>query len=325
MAGRALGLAPVAPPPHAFAVDGAELRYAGFRRDGEVWALARTAAVPLAPDTFAQGLLGGPVKEPGVVRAAVESLLAEAGGPVREASLVVPDAWLRVAFTDVAELPAGAAGDDVLRWKLKRLVPFRVDELRLSAVEVAPLPEQSTEEPHRVLLGFAIEQLLAELEDAFEAAGVRLGRVTNAGLATLAALARPVAPGGEGGDLEAVARVEREGYTLAFARAGEPVLYRYKSFAESLPPSALGGFIHRDLRLTRSFLAEQLPAATLSRIVVAAPPEDEPSWVEWLEGGLEARAEPLRRDHLPPVEAGAPAPSWRVLAPLLGAARQEVA
>ena len=42
------------------------------------------------------------------------------------------------------------------------------------AAEVAPLPGQ--EEPRRLLLGFAVEQLLAQVEDAFNAAGVRLER-----------------------------------------------------------------------------------------------------------------------------------------------------
>ena len=57
---------------------------------------------------------------------------------------------------------------------LKRLVPFRVDELRIGAQEVEPLPNQPAEEPERLLLGFAVDQLLTQVEDAF--AALRRGR-----------------------------------------------------------------------------------------------------------------------------------------------------
>jgi len=356
---RLFGLAPVPPPPHAFAVDrlpgvsGASgvsgaagapgvrgaagerwrLRYAGFRREGQMLVPVETAEVELPEEAIGSGLLGAPGREPARLEAAVAELVASLDETVREASLVVPDAWLRVAFTDVAELPTGAQREDVLRWKLKRLVPFRVDELRLTSVEVAPLPLQPSEEPHRVLLGFGVESLLAQLEDAFAAAGVRIGRITSASLALLAALRSALSGEVRAGDgglyrdgplLSALALVDDGGYTLAFVRDGEPVIHRHKGFAGALPEEAQGGFVARDLRLTRSFLDEQLPGAQLARVVVAAPPASASRWVGWLGEALGVRAEPIGREHLPPMPAVAPPPAWRELAPLVGAVTQEV-
>ena len=346
---RAFGLGPVPPPPHAFAIDGVpgsgrrsadggrwRLRYAGFKREGQMLVPIETAEVELPDEAIGAGLLGAPGREPARLEAAVAELVGSLDETVREASLVVPDAWLRVAFTDVAELPAGAQREEILRWKLKRLVPFRVDELRLASVEVRPLPLQPSEEPHRVLLGFGVESLLAQLEDAFAAAGVRLGRITGASLALLAAL-RPTAAeaaaaeSADAGDLyqdgpalTAVVLVEDGGYTLAFVRDGEPVIHRHKGFAGSLPDEAQGGFVVRDLRLTRSFLDEQLPGAALARVLVAAPPESAPRWIGWLGEALGTRAEALGREHLPPMPALAPPPLWRDFAPLVGAVTQEV-
>ena len=115
---------------------------------------------PLDDGTFQHGLLGGPPREPQAFAERVRSFVAGIERPVREATLVVPDAWLRTVFAEVSDVPAnGGAREDVLRWKLKRLVPFRVDELRVRAVEVTPVDGQ--QEPRRLLLGFGVETLLA--------------------------------------------------------------------------------------------------------------------------------------------------------------------
>jgi hypothetical protein len=244
---------------------------------------------------------------------------------VREASLVLPDTWLRVNFSESGDLPKTAdALDEVLRWKLRRLVPFRVDDLRVGATEVSPLPGQ--QEPRRLLLGFAAEPLLAQVEEAFAAAGVRLGQVTNASLALLSALAPADPAQTPAGSFAALVLVGTEGYTLIFARGNEPVLHRYKAFTGSLPEGSRTSFVARDLKLTRNFLDEHFPGSRLGPVLLLAPPEMEPSWLDRLEQGLDTPAAPLDGRHLPPLRAEeAAVPAWRDLAPMLGAARQEVA
>ncbi len=198
-------------------------------------------------------------------------------------------------------------------------MPFRVDELRVSAAEVAPLPGQ--EEPQRLLLGFAVEMLLAQVEEAFAAVGVRIGQLSNTSLSLLAAT-EPVPSGG----FAALVLVEDEGYTLLFARGGEPVLHRYKGFAGALPEGSQGSFVGRDLKLTRNFLDEHFPGSALGPVLLLAPPELEPAWLDRLEEGLGAPAAPLDGRHLPPLRAeDSVVPTWRDLAPMLGAARRAVA
>lgn len=319
-----LGLGPVAPPPHAFRLDDTGIEYAGFERRSGGLALVRAERVELAPGTFQQGLLGGPAREPAALRASVAELVDRLSG-VREGTLVLPDAWLRVAFTDTVPLPrATDERDDVLRWKLKRLVPFRVEELRLSAVEVEPLPEQSEEEPRRMLLGFGVDALLTQLEEAFAASGVQLGRLTSESLALLAAVTAARAEGNGDGGLLALVLVGEGGYTLVFSRGGVPVLHRYKGFAGALPDGTRGGFVVRDLRLTRTFLDDNLPGVGFRSALVAAPVGYEGSWVDWLEEALGVPAASLDRSHLPPLEITAQGVQWDRLAPLVGAVSQEV-
>lgn len=317
---RALGLDPIPAPPHVFSLDGEWLRYGQIARDRHGFRLRAFREAALPRDPFQHGPLGGPPRDPLAFRELVAGLVKSIPGGVREASLVLPDTWLRVTFTESGDLPREpAAVDEVLRWKLRRLVPFRVDELRVDASEVSPIPGQ--EEPRRLLLGFAVEQLLAQIEEAFAAAGVRLGRISNASLSLLSAV--EPAPAGA---FSALVLVGDEGYTLIFSRGGEPVLHRYKGFTGTLPDTARAGFVGRDLKLTRNFLDEHFPGATLGSVLLLSPPELEPAWLDRLEEGLGRPAAPVDGRHLPPLRAEEPGvPPWRSLAPMLGAARQEVA
>ena len=316
---KLLGYDPVPAPPHAFSLDAQRLRYGQFVRDRHGFRLRNWRQASLPADAFQAGLLGGPLRDPAVFTALVGGLVQGAG--IREASLVVPDAWLRVSFTDITDVPRQAeARDEVLRWKLRRLVPFRVDELRVDAVEVAPLPVQ--EEPRRLLLGFGVEQLLAQLEDAFASHHVRIGRITCSSLALLSAVEIPATSG-----FSAVVQVESEGYTLIFARGGEPVLHRYKPFTGGVPEGPQAGFVTRDLKLTRNFLDEHFPGTALGPVLLLAPPEVEQDWMERLREGLgQGSVTPIDGRSLPSLRSEDPvAPPWRELAPLLGAVRQEVA
>ncbi|HBL25738.1 MAG TPA: hypothetical protein DD490_02770 [Acidobacteria bacterium] len=313
------GFEPIPLPPHVFSLDAERLRYAQILRDRQGYRVRGYRNADLPHDAFQAGLLGGPLRDAEAFAALVGQLVKGVQGGVKNASLVIPDAWLRVAFAESGELPRPAdQRDEVLRWKLRRLVPFRVDELRVGATEVAPLPRQ--EEPRRLLLGFAIEQLLAQLEAAFAAHHVRIGWISNASLSLLAALE------GRREEIVALTFVEDHGYTLVFARAGEPILHRYKGFAGNAPEVGRTGLIVRDLKLTRNFLDENLPGVPLGRVLLMAAPDQEPLWVDLLSEGLGEATVPLDGRSLPPLRAEDTAvPSWRDLAPMLGAARQEVA
>ncbi len=312
---RLLGLDPIPPPPHVFALDARELRYGCFHRGPQGFTYEADCSQGMPAEVLGEGPLGAPMRKPQVFRGVVEDLMSQFPGPVKEASLVLPDSWFRLVFTELAELPRKAqARDDTLRWTLKRLVPFRVEDLRISATEVTPFPAQ--EQPLRLLIGFAIELLIAQIEDAFAAAGVEIGRIVNTTLALAASLDRAV----EARDLAGLVAVYPDAYTLSFFRRGEPLLYRYKATGEA---SVSGPAVHRDLRLTDSFLRLHFPDTPISRIFLAAPQEQEYQWLEWLSDEVEAMPEPLAFEHfeLSRTQVG---PTWLEAAPLLGAACLEV-
>jgi len=335
-----IGLASVPVPPHVFSLSAQRLDYGRFEWEGRGLQVRELRSLPLAPDVFQQGLLGGPLNNTVTFGELVKNFVAGISVPVKAASLVLPDAWMRVAFTESEELPSNEdAREEVLRWKLKRLVPFRVDELRLAATPVMPLAGRS--EPGRVMMAFAIESLLAQIESAFAGAGVTLGNISNASLSFLGSVRtagtdRGVARGADfNRGLVALALVDEEGYTLVFARDGEPVLHRFKAVSSSLPGEARASMVGRDLRLTRNFIEQQLPGMELGGVLLAAPAAMEATWADWLAEGLGIPVELTQPRHLPldsqpggggedPLAGGGPFSSWAELAPLVGAASQEV-
>jgi hypothetical protein len=315
---RALGFAPMPVPPVAIGIGRRELRYAAFRRTAGRFELRAHHTVPLPDGVFAGGPLGGPVVDAAALETAVGTLLARAGGPPGRISVVLPDAWARGMTVELDELPRQRAlADEVLRFRLRKLVPFRVDELRLSAAPVELLSGQ--QEPLRVLVLLAAEAVCAGVETALAAHGVRVGQITNATLARLGALA---AGGGLAG-VAALAAVEPEGFVLVFARDGAPVLWRQKSFTEGLDDEDRRRLLAAELRLNRTFLAERLGGDRLDAALLAAPASVAPFWSAVFEQGLGHPVAPLSEAQLP-LDSGA-AVAAAELAPLLGAAAREVA
>lgn len=310
---RLLGFAPVPPPPHVFSVGPTELRYAHIERGAHGLVLEDERIVELPAETFQAGVLGGPLREAKPFFEALGRVVEQLPKKVEEASLILPDSWLRLTFTELTELPRKSdLQEEVLRFKLKRLVPFRVEDLRVKASPVTPFPDQA--EPLRFLLGFAIEPLIAQLESAFVAAGVHLGNITNTTLATMASLG----PQLRDGEIAALVMVHEDAYTLSYLRDGEPLLYRFKAFSE-------GGVdaesVARDLRMTESFLRRHFEG--VSRAFFVTPPGQQDLWAQWIGDDLGAPLEELTYQHFSLLRAR-PATSWLSMAPLLGAATLEV-
>jgi len=305
-------------PPVVFALDRGQLAFAAFRRDGGRLALRELHAVPLPAGLFPSSSLGAPVADPAALDTAVAALVRRAGPRAPRASLVLPDAWARGMTLELDDLPRSAdLMLEVLRFRLRKLVPFRVDELRLAAAPIERLAGQ--EEAARVLLLLAAENLCSALERALAAHGVRIGQLTNATLARLDA----VAAGGRLPGLAALTSVEPEGFVIVFARDGAPVAWRQKSFTDGLSDEDRARLLAAELRLTRTFLAERLGGARLSAALLAAPAPVEAFWSRVLEEGLGHPVTALATAHLP--LSGEPPVGAAEIAALAGAACREVA
>ena len=309
---------PVPVPPHVFALDAHRLRYGQFHRNGGGVELKTYRATDLEHDLFATGPLGGPMHDPEVLRALLAKLQTSLDDPLADASLVLPDSWLRLAFVDAENLERGAGErDEILRWKLQRIVPFRVEELRLTGVEAAEVSNNGAH--RRVLVGFALDNLLRQLESTFADRDIHLGLITNESLSNLAAVRDAL----RDVELGAVAVVSEAGYSLVFVLRGQPILQRFKSLPQLTDAGPPEGLVQRDLKLTEIYLREQVTQASLARVLLVAPAEIEDRWLKWLEEAFEQPPHPLKAEHLA-LTTSTGVPSILELSTLFGAASMEV-
>ena len=320
----AVGFAPRPAPPHVFAIDDEAVRYACVDtsqrlREGVRPAIDRAIEVELPHQCFLEGPLGGPAREPQLLRDTIAAVVeraraadisAETEQERLPASLVLPDRWLRAVLTEDQVLPrSGTERQEALEWKLRSLVPFRVDELRVRAVPVDAVADYKAQ----IILGFAIDLLLSQLESAFDAAGVNIGRINNESLS----LANLVVPEIERDDVSLVALVRPQDYTLLLLYGTSPILYRHKAISPGVDHEVLGGLVRRELALTRGFLEQRASQTVINRAFVSATGEQSALWAEWMRDSLGCDAATLVEG------AGRDVEPWQ-LAPMVGTACEEV-
>jgi hypothetical protein len=302
-------------PGHVFSVDANRLRYAKFNRVDGALVLGEVHQEELQPDEFVNGPLGGQIRDVDRFGHSLENLLSRLSMVPEAASLVVPDRWLRVGFTELEKLPRGTEIEDVLRFKLKRLVPFRVDDLRVASAEVPGL-DAGQNRPKRLILGFGIDALFTQLEKCFKRRGVSIGHLSSESLALLPAL-EPILRG----CLGLVAYVTGSSYSLVLTSDALPALHRFKPLGGD--ESSWQRLIPRDLGLTASFVRRELKGRRLGEAVLVASPEDEETWGGWLEAAFQ---HPVRAasEQFPNLPGGSTdVAAWDAL-PLFGAASRGV-
>jgi type IV pilus assembly protein PilM len=172
---------------------GAEGVVAARAEDAAALLTAVTRA-DLAEGAVAPGLKVGNIVDKAAVTSAVRRVLDGVAGGGRERSrdvtVVVPDSAVRVLFVDFDQLPSKAAEAlPVVRFRLKKLLPFDADEAMVS------YQVMSSEKDSVKLLAVAMPKaVLEEYEAVVLAAGYLPGAVLPSTLAALAGLEESAAP-----------------------------------------------------------------------------------------------------------------------------------
>jgi hypothetical protein len=272
----------------------------------------------MGEEAFVPGPLGSSLRDPEWFREPLTELLGTLDSPVIEASLVLPDSWLRLAVVEIEKLPRGAkAREEILRWKLQQIIPFKVEDLRLREMELAQL--QNRQGAKRVLIGFGLDQPLSQIEELFAEQGIRIGNLVNQSLGTLSAVGHNL----RNVELGAVALLTDDGYSLSFTYRGEPLVHRHRPLAGQSIAELPEAMVTRDLNLTRVFLEELLGDVALERVLLVGPEESLAPWSGWLEESFGFPALPLEAQYLS-LAGDLSGASMHELAPVLGAAVQRI-
>lgn len=226
-------------PVHAFAAGGDQLVYG--RLTGRRDALAKVESVALASHWFSLGPVGLLQVDRQTLAGALTGVLHKLEKVPQQASLVTPNAWVRSVVVEGGALPRQRQeAEDVMRWRLKKLLPCRPEDVRLDFIAGG--------ENGRVLVLLALDRPLSAVEETFAAAGVQLGRIEPAVLALTQLLPASPAP-------VLLAAVEERALALVVLSAGRPVLVRHKPLpADSRRADT---FISRELARTLAHAREQ--------------------------------------------------------------------
>ena len=158
------------------------------RAEDAAAALTAVAKASLAEGALAPGLKVGNIVDKTAVVAAVRKALDGVAGTGRERSrdvtLVVPDSAVRVLFLDFDQLPSKAAEAlPVVRFRLKKLLPFDVDEAMVSYQVMSNVKGLI-----KMVAVAMPKDVLDEYEKVVVAAGYLPGAVLPSTLAALAGL-----------------------------------------------------------------------------------------------------------------------------------------
>jgi type IV pilus assembly protein PilM len=180
------------------------------------------AVEPIPPEALVASAVETNIVNPEVVRDAVSVVFQRLRAHDQDVALLVPDPVIRVFVQHFDEFPRSAQdAAGMLRWKLKKSVPFETEETLVSYMRQEP-KEQGVD----VVVGLARLPIVREYEALAEAVRLRPGVVLTSALAAIALLedARPTL----------LARVCGSSLTTAIVRAG--VLCGYR--CTDLPASA---------------------------------------------------------------------------------------
>lgn len=142
------------------------------------------AFAPLLPGALTPSLSGPNLTNPAAVEAALGRALSEVSSRARQATLIIPDVAVRVLLLDFDSLPEKPQEAlPILRFRLKKLVPFDADHAMVSYQVMARKPEEV-----RVLVAVIPDETLAEYEGVLRRVGYEPGAVLPSTLAATAAV-----------------------------------------------------------------------------------------------------------------------------------------
>ena len=225
------------PPTTSWILDGSVI--AALRRDpkgGVLW-----AAEPTPAGSFEVGPAGLQSVDRRKLVAALGSIHARLDG-ARRVAVVVPTGWSRSYVLSFQELPRRQRElEQVVQWRLKKLLPVPPSDLRMALVNLAP-----SDGSRPIMATVGLERAFAEIEAAFREISIEVGLITG----QIFALARATAPG-------ARLLVQQEGgfLSLLITEDDQPRLIRTKHLSLS---GRLADATRRELNLTLSFVRESL-------------------------------------------------------------------
>ena len=183
-------------------------------RFGRTGAVDGFAIEPLAPGAIVPSAVESNIGDATAVKLAVSNAAPRVRAKDEDIAVILPDPVIRVFVQHFDEFPRSAQeAEPMLRWKLKKSVPFEVDETLISYMRQAPRDEGVD-----IVTALARLRIIREYEALAEGVGLHPGVVLSSSLAAITLLEdhRPTL----------LARVSGSSLTTAIVREGVLCGYR---------------------------------------------------------------------------------------------------
>jgi type IV pilus assembly protein PilM len=168
------------PPTHAF-----ELSEEGISFAPVSWP-ARAEFAPFEPGVLLVSPLHDNIQQPHVLLQQIRSLVPANGHRKRRAAVILPDYCARIAVLDFDTFPSDPGEQQALvRFRLKKSVPFEVDTAVVSYVEQPRLSNAKGEAKVEILAAVMSSEIVQQYEAPFRDAGFHPGLVTTSSIAAL--------------------------------------------------------------------------------------------------------------------------------------------
>ena len=192
----------------------------------------------------------------------VAELLAKTGSKPGRASLILPDNLAKISLLTLPEKPGSAkALDQLVRAQMRRAVPFRLEEARLS---FQMLPGEDGKVV--VLVVILREALLEQFERALTEAGLKVGLIDLATPNLLNLCRSKLDEWGKAGDV-AVLNSAPAYFSLAILRGGRPIFFRCKSYAAQ-DIGGPHGTLTREIANSLSYYREKLDGESIGTLAI---------------------------------------------------------
>jgi hypothetical protein len=220
--------------------------------------------------------------------------IVEATGKPKRSALILPTGWTRSHLLDFDHLPRSTREvEEVVRWRLKKLLPVRPNDLRLSISQV-----EKTDGQQRIVCLTAVDNAISELERCFAACGIQLGLISG----RVFALASAMIFGRPGANM--VVQHEKGFLNLLLGINGDLRLIRMKPLS---PGGPMGETVERELSLVWALVERESESNTDVTVTVScSDPEIETGLLAWFQerdrvrvkgtGGSEAGSRPWTRE-----------------------------
>jgi len=271
-------------PPYALEISARRLVAVALDRTGGRARLAAERVVDLPEGLVVPSLLRPIVQDVKSFAGHVHRALDDLPGYEGRCALVLPDQIAKITFV---ELERGgrrhAETEELIRWKLKRATPFRIEDARI-AFQMLP----SSGDDLRCLVSLVNIQLLEQLEELLVGLGCEAGLVDLTSFNLWNLIAADLRP-----DEDVLLLNADDGHVTAIvARGGAPLFLRCKA------PAAMARMtvdaVCAELHPTILYYQDRLGGEQLGRAIVRGPQEVVEQLAETLDERWKIPCEPLR-------------------------------